>query len=383
MHIIYVTTAMQEEVYASLLKVSKYAPNPSNQNFHSLLIDGLSQTTPVDVISARPYSHKQQKIGYYPPMHQANFHYLGVMNAPILKPISIVKQAVKWIENIRKKDSIILVDSLNLTLFEVVKHCKNKWQIPVFALVTDLAENMSSVPNRYKQKMQKTYALYDGFLCLTEGINSKVNLLNKPFHIFHGLVKESRAQSNDKSYSPYFFFAGAIYRRYGIIALLEAFSLIQGDYQLLIAGQGPDVPYVLEACENDARIHYLGVLPRSEVLAYEAASLANINPRLFDVSLDQYSIPSKLLEYLASGRPTITTHHTLLLEEFGDYVIHAKEGDTVDLAEAMVALLKNEEHYNQLAKKAKEILFAHYDYQVVSQKIIDYLTSVTKMDSSF
>ncbi|NCA96319.1 MAG: hypothetical protein EOM74_04995, partial [Methanomicrobia archaeon] len=223
MHIIYLTTALRESDYAQLLQISRYAPNPSNQNFHLNLIEGLGEITKVDVISARPFHYSTQKVAYYPAATIDNFHYLGFFNLPLLKPISVVRHGAKIVLSLLQEDSIIVVDSLNLTLAYLVNTLKKKTSTPIFALVTDLAENMSSVKPSYVKKMAKTYDLYDGFLCLTEGLNQKVNQKNKPSMIFHGLIRNDNIEADIdlNQYGKYFFFAGALYRRYGIIALLE------------------------------------------------------------------------------------------------------------------------------------------------------------------
>ena len=74
-----------------------------------------------------------------------------------------------------------------------------------------------------------------------------------------------------------------------------------------------------------------------------------INPRPIDPLIDEYSIPSKTLEYLANGALTISVRNKLLEERYKDAIIWAETGDTLDLLDAMNIALK----MNDNERKAK------------------------------
>jgi glycosyltransferase involved in cell wall biosynthesis len=103
-------------------------------------------------------------------------------------------------------------------------------------------------------------------------------------------------------------FAGALTPLNGVALLLQAMALLEGEpFRLRIAGRGPLEAEVRAAAAVDGRVEYCGFLGADQVAAlYEGASL------LADVRVGRGMDPSrffqgKLIEYMASGRPVLTT----------------------------------------------------------------------------
>ena len=120
--------------------------------------------------------------------------------------------------------------------------------------------------------------------------------------------------------------AGGLEVANGVLELLEAFSLIRSNkYRLRIAGMGPLEHEVREAAEKDQRIEYCGFLPFDKVLdLYDSADVL-INMRLTKTLNTKYFFPSKLMEYLTSGVPVITTCTGQTEDEFRDFVFLLKD----------------------------------------------------------
>ena len=103
-------------------------------------------------------------------------------------------------------------------------------------------------------------------------------------------------------------YAGDLSEIKGVSLLLDAFALVGGaDVRLWITGRGPLQPAVEAAAARDPRIRYLGYLTYEELLARYARATVLINPHSTRYESSRYLFPSKLIEYLASGRPVITT----------------------------------------------------------------------------
>ena len=129
-----------------------------------------------------------------------------------------------------------------------------------------------------------------------------------------------------------------------------------------------------EAIKGNPLIHFLGTLPVSLVLDYERTALANINPRPYSEDLDRFSIPSKTIEYLSSGRPTISVRNSKLMKHFKENAIWARTGEPEDLLLAMrtVINLTKEERKN-LGQTAKEKVQKLYSLKVVNKKVNAFL----------
>lgn len=94
----------------------------------------------------------------------------------------------------------------------------------------------------------------------------------------------------------------------GIRLLLDAFALIpEPDVRLVISGRGGLEDDVRSAAARDRRIRVAGFLDRGDMQHLLRSATVLVNPRLSQCIENRYNFPSKLLDYLASGRPVITT----------------------------------------------------------------------------
>lgn len=94
----------------------------------------------------------------------------------------------------------------------------------------------------------------------------------------------------------------------GARLLLDAFARIEDpDMRLVFAGRGGLDAEVRAAATLDPRISVLGFIPRGEMQRALASATVLVNPRLSDAEENRHNFPSKILDYLASGRPVITT----------------------------------------------------------------------------
>ena len=220
----------------------------------------------------------------------------------------------------------------------------------------------------------------NGFITLTEGLNILFNQNNKPHITIEGIVESKEPDSDIKVEGKYIFFGGALLPRYGVYNLIEGFKMIEDkDISLLICGHHSDDNKIHEAIDSDSRIKYLGTLPVKDVLVLEKNAIANINPRPFTQDLDRLSIPSKTLEYLASGALTISVKNTELEKLFKSKAIWAKTGEVKDLYEAIkTALEMDPKERENIAKEAKITAISHYSLERVGEIISEFSSSFLK-----
>jgi len=381
MKIIYFTTAMLPEDFDRLASKTKNAPNPSNQNFHHKLIKSLALYNDIEVIVNRPITYRFDKFKSFPyeTKHEGNihFHYIKFLNGRFAKPFSFASNAKRIARKILRKNSdvLIIVDSLNYSLVRVAQSLGAFHKVPIVGVITDNPNNLSSVNKKYVKRINNTLPYYDMYLTLTEELNKMANPFGNPHYTFSGLVEDTKISSyenNGKS----LFFAGSIYERYGIANLLSAFRNLPGNYNLLIAGQGPDVPLVIKASKSDPRVVYLGLLTPRELAKYSHTAILNINPRPFDSDLDLLSIPSKVLEYAESGTPTLSTLSTPLVRDFPNEIIWAGQGTTEDLINALEKFLEMSPiERKALGDAARKIVLELYSIENQGAKINHFLKS--------
>lgn len=103
-------------------------------------------------------------------------------------------------------------------------------------------------------------------------------------------------------------FSGTLNEVNGTRLMLDAFALLDDPtYRLRIFGRGPLADLVRAAAECDPRIEYLGFHPNSEIVRSQQRATVLLNPRPSAHAITRYTFPSKLMEYMLSGRPVITT----------------------------------------------------------------------------
>jgi glycosyltransferase involved in cell wall biosynthesis len=137
-----------------------------------------------------------------------------------------------------------------------------------------------------------------------------------------------------------FMYSGSLMEIKGVPLLLDAFSQLRSEaVELWLTGAGPLEERVREASRRDSRIRFFGSVPYSELLALYQHADVLINPHSTTHESVRYLFPSKLLEYLGTGRPVISTCSTPdIRDEYGDVLYILDEESPAALAAAMARL---------------------------------------------
>lgn len=340
--VFYFTTALSNEDYKEYLSFWNVSPNLSNQNFHNKFIRSLAISHHVEVISTRPINsnyklktlHSASKIE-----KNITWNYIKVSSNRIDKFLNTINRILKVCNKKMDKESTIFVDVLNRALLKSALKAKKRYGSQVIGICTDNPYNISYVSKRYGNKIIHLSSKLDGYVVLTDKLQKLFNRNDKPSIIIDGLTENVNYESNIKIEGKYLFFGGSLMRKYGVYNLINAFKkLNKEDLKLVICGHH-DEPDLQSNIRNIRGIEYLGALSYQDVIAVEKGSLCAINPRPIDPQIDEYSIPSKTLEYLASGVLTICVDNALLKTRYDDAIIWAKSGDTEDLCQAIEKVL--------------------------------------------
>jgi glycosyltransferase involved in cell wall biosynthesis len=172
--------------------------------------------------------------------------------------------------------------------------------------------------------------------------------------------------------------AGSLDEVNGFPLLLQAFARLPGDgYRLRIAGRGPLEPQVRSAAAKDPRIEYLGFLSFEEVQALYRSADVLVNMRLTRAINTRYFFPSKLMEYLASAVPVISTCTGAVEKEFGSFVHLLREETPQSLADAIREMAALDARARvDMGRRARQYLMAHKTWDAQARKIVQYLQSV-------
>jgi glycosyltransferase involved in cell wall biosynthesis len=169
--------------------------------------------------------------------------------------------------------------------------------------------------------------------------------------------------------------AGSLDEANGILVLLEAFSVLEGEqYRLRIAGSGLLEHRVREAAAQDPRIEYVGYVSFEQVLDLYNSADVLINMRLTKAMNTKYFYPSKVMEYLASGVPVISTCTGHTEEEFGGFCYLLKDERPRGLADLIqyISSLDLCERV-EMGRKARTYMAANKTWDAQGRKVVKFI----------
>ncbi|MGV8898749.1 MAG: glycosyltransferase family 4 protein [Burkholderiaceae bacterium] len=186
-------------------------------------------------------------------------------------------------------------------------------------------------------------SLFDGATFICDSMREKLPVLAKNSIIVDGIVDRSASEKYLDTRSglgsfeskKIILYTGQLVESYGVLLLLRAMDYLPSDYEIWIAGAGELTSEVEQASKQCHRLRYLGLLTSAEVTsAYDSATLL-INPRLLDSEFVKFSFPSKLLEYLTSGVPVLTSRLPSIQEDLIPFLGFIDELTPVGIARAV------------------------------------------------
>ncbi|MFH1285265.1 MAG: glycosyltransferase family 4 protein [Candidatus Micrarchaeota archaeon] len=176
-------------------------------------------------------------------------------------------------------------------------------------------------------------------------------------------------------------FSGACGEWHGIYDLFSALELLRAkrkDIELLLIGKNNIAP-IIKRAQKIGGIHILGPQPSEDVpkfLKLADVLAAPFNPSYFPPLLKYgfYWSPLKVFEYMASGKPIVTTTPLERVIEHQKHALIVKPGNIQALADAIEFLADNPEEAALLAKNAQEKVASEFTWK----KHVDKLEKVLK-----
>lgn len=310
-----------------------------------------------------PSFHFQERTKY----GHINGTNLGFNNIVLYKNYSrynnLSRYLKKWHKN-TNLEKIIIVYAAHTPFMRACANIKKEYpDTKIILIVPDLPEFMQQThafPNniiiKYNSNLAtKLYNYFDGFIFLSEQMKERINVTHKVFDVIEGIYyskdhfkSEIRIEKLSENNS-YITYTGTLAERYGILNLVNAFMSIKRlDIRLLIVGEGDAKDKILEYAKKDSRIIYKGQIPRQQVLEIQRQSSILVNPRTSEGEFTKYSFPSKTMEYLASGVPTVINRLPGIPQEYFNYSFQPLNESVEALSECLKYVLS-------LSQKEREI----------------------------
>ncbi len=240
------------------------------------------------------------------------------LNLPILKQgwtiLSMLWNAVKEIK--KNKTDVLIIPYMvfrHVVVSRMLKHIFPKLKICV--IVPDIFFPREGTKEYYLNKWAVKHGVKsDAFVLYTDAMADYLNIRNKAYIVeegfldteyFDDLISKCEIESNCPTKR--IVYSGGLMKQYGILRLLESMKYIADpSVELVLYGDGDAVNDIKYAAENDTRIKYMGWASKEEIFRAQVKASVLVNPRAEkDGDFTQYSCPSKILEYLYSGTPTV------------------------------------------------------------------------------
>lgn len=397
---IYISLGASDHLLEFLVRKTGFNPGFAGHKFGRLLINGFKKNgVDMKVLSALAMNRSMsKKILWNIPNEEDNgiyYKYIPFLNLPFIQPLGIIVYTFFFVLfwGIKhKKERFIFIDIINTGLCIGALAAAKINGMRIIGCMTDMPGLMVESSTSMKEK--SFYARvahrinkgivnkFDAYVFLTQQMNKVVNTKNRPYIIMEGLVDSDITPSGDNTNNPTnevsFFYAGGLHKRYGLGMLVDAFHKLPYDNcRLVLYGSGPYVDELKEISSKDPRIEYRGLAPNEEVVKEEKKATILVNPRPTNEEFTQYSFPSKNMEYMASGRPLLTTKLPGMPNEYYDYVFLFEEESTDGYYKTLDRMINTQrEELDQKGVEAQKWVLKNKNNIVQTKRIIDLVRSI-------
>ena len=254
-------------------------------------------------------------------------------------------------------------------------------------IVPDLPEYMASnkgILRKIGKRIDHTIIDFclkrlDCFVLLSEYMRDRLPIKNKPWVLVEGLYDTTNIlEFSEKNPERVIFYGGSLSKSYGILELLEAFKRIKNNnYRLWICGDGDGKADVIKRANEDKRIVYFGVISHDEVLSLLQKATVLINPRSSSGEYTKYSFPSKTMEYMASGTPTLMCHLPAIPKDYDDYLFYIADESVDGIKKRIVEVCEMPQHIlKEFGHKASVFIKEEKNVFAQTERIADMIANI-------
>lgn len=359
--------------------------------------------TPVQILSARyveaypNYKELYVKKNIWSHTQKVNDENIGFLNIKIIKNIirsfKLKIKAKKWATSKSNKQKLIIcyypsLPQMNATIKAKSKNdnIKTVLIVPDIPMFMNLQKNLSNVKqviqNYINKKALKMIQNFDSYVVLTEKMADALKIEKEKCIVLEGIINynEKNYQIHlNKTNKKKIVYAGSLHEKYGLRNYIEAIKQINNnDVEFYIFGSGEMSDEIRELAKKDKRIIFMGYKDRNTVLAYQRKAYALINPRPIDEEYTQYSFPSKVMEYMVSARPVLTTKLESIPKEYYEYLYFIEDSSSKGIKEAIEQILKKDEYeLINKGKLAQEFIYNNKNNRIQMKKLLDFISNMS------
>lgn len=399
MKILLLGSLISAEQMEQLNRNSQEKASVAPVNYETMLAKGLVDNgaevdaLSVPAVAAYPhsiYKHIEEKQETLEGSIQVQW--VPFVNVQGLKQISIQRNVERlleqWLEENRDiQDKVVLMYSIYPPYSEPAVRLCRKHGCHLCAVIADLPEYMYSWKNmkgfrgwyskRLSEKMLELQGQCDSYILFTQPMAAKMGIENKPYMVSEGFCDASifdDIPEQEKYTRKTIVYGGNLSRLYGIQNLVKGFMQTDLNAELHLYGAGGDAEFIKECAKQDSRIKFFGRVDRKTLLiALKRAHLLVVNKPTSD-DYSNYSFSSKILEYMASGTPLLTTKVGGMPEEYFDYLYLIEDESINGIADALSSVLNAEPGVlSEMAQRAEHFAIKGKSYRKMTENVLGFL----------
>lgn len=351
------------------------------------IINGLRKRRDINlkVVTSPEIPHYPRNSFYYGKFWDSidNQLSISILNLPILSviwtTIGLLIESTRLIRKFQGEVTIILPFLVFKHVFvaAILKRIFSK-RVKVLVIVPDIF-----FYNTWKEKQLNNIAEtmahdFDYFVLYTSAMSEYLKLKSQQYIVIEGFftpIKKHCKQPQDKFIITY---TGSLNIKYGLIRLLDMMQYIRYDnVELHIYGTGDCDSIIAERSKYDKRIIFKGLVPKDQALDAIYNSSVLVNPRNNDDGeYVKYSFPSKNLEYLNSGVPTVLCRLKGMPESYNGFYIDAGNGSPEELANALIRVYNmTYQERDSFGMNAKAFIEERMNIDNQIKQIVNLMTS--------
>ena len=305
---------------------------------------------------------------------------LSLLNIPVIKQlwtvVALYFVAKKYVKN-SKGTVFVFVPYIVLHHTLPARLLKRRFgaKVKVVTVVPDIFFPSSRVSIFLNRCAERNTAKGDAFVFYTEYMKDYLGVAGKPFVVIEGFqtIRPLIKKTDDGVFR--IVYCGSLNLNYGVGRLVDAMKYLEEKVELHLYGAGNAEDYIEERRQRDERIKYHGRVPKAEAQKAVSEATVLVNPRnATDGEYVNYSFPSKDIEYLGSGIPTILCKLPGMPKEYYGLFIDGKDGYAKDLAEAIKRVYAmSEDEREILGRKAHDFIAGRMDVKAQGRLIVELL----------
>lgn len=184
-------------------------------------------------------------------------------------------------------------------------------------------------------------------------------------------IIESKKNIRDKYDNFTVVYSGSLVKYNGIANLLDAAMLVKNPcFKLHIYGKGELEDYVTSKALKSANIEYKGLVSSQEILKVQKKASLLVSPLIPDHQVARVAFPSKIVEYMASGTPVVSTKVNSLNNDYLKCLLIFDSIDPPIMAAKFDEIMEMDtESLLEYGRLAKQFIIKNKNWNVQSAKI--------------